>query len=334
MRTIPADYTFSEKDNIALTNVLLEVSENPYANYTAFSKTVRNIADDASHIPASFLDICEAKRRANRYVDPFVILKNCPVDPDLPFLDFDSPVEDKRKRKKTYVAEAFLELYARLMRQEPISYINVNDGDIFQDIHPMRKLMDSQSQKSAKTIYFHKDLANHFVRPDWVNILGLRASPSNKIYTSFVSNKDLIEYLDRKTLNILREVEFYTPFDDLTKASPNKEVGRAANHPILGGEEDYDIRFFENRTVGLTSRAKAAVTDVTNALHTLKRSLLILKGDFIGASNNECIHNKEVVQVDDQNEVYSRWLMKTVNVKSLDMHKIQMREGEVRIING
>jgi len=334
MRTIPADYTFSEKDNIALTNVLLEVRENPYTNYAAFSKIVRNIADDASYIPISFLDICEAKRRANRYFNPFVMLKNCPIDPDLPFLDFDSPVDDKRKSKKTYVAEAFLELYARLMRQEPISYINVNDGDIFQDIHPMRKLMDSQSQKSAKTIYFHKDLANHFVRPDWVNILGLRASASNKIYTSFVSNKDLIEHLNRKTLTILREVEFYTPFDDLTTASPNKKVGRAANHPVLGGEKDYDIRFFENRTVGLTSRAKAALTEVVHALHTLKRSLLILEGDFIGASNNECIHNKEVVHVDDQNAVYTRWLMKTVNVESLDVHKKHIREGEVRIING
>jgi len=38
--------------------------------------------------------------------------------------------------------------------------------------------------------------------------------------------------------------------------------------------------------------------------------------------------------VDDQNAVYTRWLMKTVNVESLDVHKKHIREGEVRIING
>lgn len=77
------------------------------------------------------------------------------------------------------------------MKQEPIGYTNVNDGDIFQDIHPKRDLVNSQSQKALKPIFFHKDLANHFVRPDWVNILGLRASTENEVYTSFARNKDV-----------------------------------------------------------------------------------------------------------------------------------------------
>jgi L-asparagine oxygenase len=30
----------------------------------------------------------------------------------------------------------------------------------------------------------------------------------------------------------------------------------------------------------------------------------------------------------------NRWLMKTVNVRFLDVHKAHMREGEIRIVNG
>ncbi len=241
---------------------------------------------------------------------------------------------DKRNRKLTYVAEGFLLIYARLAGQEPIGYINVNDGDIFQDIHPMKSLMDTQSQKASKSIYFHKDLANHFVRPDWVNILGLRGSTENEIYTSFVRNKDLIEYLDPQVVKQLRKPDFYTPFDDLTLASSNKEQGRAPEHPVLGGAESYDIRFFENRTIGINKKAQEAIAEVVRALHILKKPLLILKGDFIGSANNECIHNKDVVHIGNEKAVYNRWLMKTVNVKSLDAHKTHMRNGEIRIVDG
>jgi hypothetical protein len=59
----------------------------------------------------------------------------------------------------------------------------------------MQKITDTQSQKALNTIYFHKDLANHFVRLDWVNILRLRASTFNEILTSFMRNKDLLEAL-------------------------------------------------------------------------------------------------------------------------------------------
>ena len=89
------------------------------------------------------------------------------------------------------------------------------------------------------------DLANHFVRPDWVNILGLRASEQNEIYTSFVQNRDLLNYFDDTVLEGLREEKFYTPYNDLTLSSSNKKLGKALNHPILGGAAEYDIRFFE-----------------------------------------------------------------------------------------
>ncbi|ELT91129.1 hypothetical protein CAPTEDRAFT_212443 [Capitella teleta] len=284
---------------------------------------------DDQAISQDFKNFCFSKKYTNKYTDPYVLLKNCPVDPDLPELNVDSPVVDKRERKTTYVAEAFLLVYAELMGQQPIGYINVNDGDIFQDIHPMRSLMETQSQKASKTIYFHKDLANHFVRPDWVNILGLRASPENEIYTSFVQNKELIEALDPAILDLLRREEFHTPYDDLTLSSSNTKLGEAPNHRILGSTEIYDIRFFENRTKGINAQAQQAVDELTRTLHQLKKRLLILKGDFIGSANNECIHNKEVVRIGDEVAVTNRRLMKTVNVQSLDSHKKYMCEGEV-----
>lgn len=334
MWEIKADYSFSDEANDALTRRLLGIRTNPYKNYAAFQADVLRVTAEAGPIPQDFRNLCSAKRSVDPFDDPYVLLKNCPVDPELPMLDLDNPVVDKRNRKTTYVAEAFLVLYAELMGQHPIGYINVNDGDVFQDIHPMRSMMATQSQKAAKSIFFHKDLANHFVRPDWVNILGLRASAQNQIHTSFVRNRDLLAYLDDRVLKGLREERFHTPYDDLTLSSSNKKLGPAPNHPILGGATGHDIRFFENRTVGIDAQAQELVDEVVRALHVLKKRLLILKGDFVGSANNECIHNKEVGRISDEGAVMNRWLMKTVNVRSLDMHRVHMLPSEDRIVNG
>ncbi len=234
MAEIEVDYIFTAEVNKALTNRLLSIQVNPYKDYAGFQTEVMRVLSEQEVLPEDFLNLCHAKKHANQFDDPYVMLKNSPVDPDLPELDLDNPVVDKRNRKLTYVAEAFLMLYAELMGQEPIGYINVNDGDVFQDIHPMRSLMETQSQKAAKTIFFHKDLANHFVRPDWVNILGLRASEKNEIYTSFVRNADLLSFLDEKVIEGLKQEIFYTPYDDLTLSSSNKKLGKAPNHRILG----------------------------------------------------------------------------------------------------
>jgi L-asparagine oxygenase len=130
------------------------------------------------------------------------------------------------------------------------------------------------------TIYFHKDLANHFVSPDRVNILGLRVSPANEILTSFVKNKDLLEALSTETKDILRQEVFYTPYDDLTTSSEHKKLGRAPNHRVLGGQQTTIFRLFENRTVGLNDQACEAVSDVLATLHRLKRPLVDSKGRF------------------------------------------------------
>lgn len=334
MNEMPVDFIFSEAEGQALETALASIRENPYSDYPAFQEAIMRLIRIDHRISADFRNFCSHRKYADACEEPYVFIRNCPVDRDLPELDLDDPVNDKRLRKKTWVAEGFLLLYALLMDQEPIGYANVNDGDIFQDIHPMRSMMETQSQKAAGTIHFHKDLANHFVRPDWVNIIGLRASAKNEIYTSFVRNKDLIEALSPQMRDRLRKPLYNTPYDDLTLASSKVKLGTAPNHPILGGSAAHDIRFFENRTRGITPEAQVAVEEVTGLLHRLKRRLLIRRGDFIGSANNECIHNKEVVKVGDEAGLVNRWLMKTVNVRSLDSHKQHMREGEIRIVHG
>ena len=72
-----------------------------------------------------------------------------------------------------------------------------------------------QNTNKIGHIYFHKDLASHYVRPDFVNMVAVRSNPENEIATTFVKNIDVIDRLSFSEIELLRETRFHTPFDDL-----------------------------------------------------------------------------------------------------------------------
>ncbi len=139
---------------------------------------------------------------------------------------------------------------------------------------------------------------------------------------------------DSDTRDVLRRNEFYTPFDDLTMYKSAVQLGEADLHPILGGATPTDIRFFENRTEGQTPEARRAVELLIDVLHRLKKRVLIQPGDLLGSANNDCLHNKDVGTIRDEKALKERWLMKTVNVRSLRDHHAHFVEGRPRIVQG
>lgn len=222
---------------------------------------------------------------------------------------------------------------AYLLQQEPIGYINVNNGDVYQDIHPKSDLYNSQSQKALNSIHFHKDLANHFVRPDWVNMIALRNSNINRVYTNVVRNKDILKCIDNDTIKILSECKFYTPYDDLSEYKPTqqKELGRANNHPVINKN---DIRFFEKRTLGLDEKSQKALKILIDTIHKVKIKIMLQDGDFMSINNNLTLHEKEIECVNDELLLYHRWIIKTVNVNNLAKHQKFMKKGTNNIVNG
>ncbi|MBS0404101.1 MAG: hypothetical protein JSS18_16670 [Proteobacteria bacterium] len=330
-RELPVDFSFTTAEQNALVKRLEEIRINPYKSYNAFRHELRMLVANDPNV-VRLRDFMEGRRRGSAYEKPFVFLENCPIDSMLPEFGNDNPVAEKHEKKKTFVAEAFLQLYAEVAGEHPISYLNVNDGDVFQDIFPKESLKATQSQKALGPINFHKDLANHYVRPDLVNILGLRSSEENEIYTTFVSNHDILNSLDPSTQATLREPWFYTPYDDLTVMTGNVKLGKAPDHAVLTRE--VDLRFFENRTEGQNDAARAAVMALKAALHANKRRVLMRPGDFVSISNNLSLHGKEIGCIRNEAAQRLRWSIKTVNVHSIAPHLPHVVPGSDYLING
>ena len=197
----------------------------------------------------------------------------------------------------------------------------------------MKRLKESQSQKSMVNLGFHKDLANHFVKPNYVNIICLRNSSDNCVVTYFVRNIDLLNYLDSETLELLEEDNFFTPYDALTKDGDKEgELGKAGSHSIL--YDNKNIAFFEGRTTGLTDQHQRAVDKVKHALHVLKRGIHFEPGDFISTENDRCLHGKQIIEVNQPERLKERWLMKTVNVINIQKIKKHLLKDKRYIVNG
>lgn len=298
-----------ERDN--LVDSLGSARVNPYRNYEDFCTEIRKIAQ-SSTTPPRLREYVAQRQAQSAAENPTGLIKNTPIDSSRPVFDYEEPVLSKHALKTTFVAEGFLTLYAELAGTPGISYENANDGDVFHDVYPKRELADSQSQKALGALNFHRDLANHFVRPDYIYMLGMRSGGANAVYTTFASNKDVISRLDATALAVARQTRFQTPLEPPA-------------HSLVSGA--WGLRVSENRTEGLDAEAAHVLHDVVETIHAVKRGIDIQPGDFVIICNNYCLHNREVRKVVDLGQLETRWLIKTMNVDSRAPHSRHFVDG-------
>jgi len=326
-------YTVSAEEKLNLQNVLLEVKTNPYNDYLEFKQSISGLIAEGL-IPNDLHCFINDSRVHCQKQYPFVFIEGMPLDPILPYFSNEDPVREKRELKTTFVSEGILELFAQIRNEKPIGYLNVNDGDVFQDIFPKKDLFASQSQKALNEIYFQKDLANHFVRPDWVNLLCLRNDIENMITTCFTKNVDVLSAFSSEEKSELSKPQFHTPYDDLSTYKSQVELGEADMHPILTDENEVDIRFFENRTTSNTDVGLQLIKKVTTLLHEHKICVHLRPGDLFATQNNNSLHCKEIVSLKNHALAKKRWIMKTVNVNDYNRVSEYAVENKEYLIHG
>jgi L-asparagine oxygenase len=301
----------SDADRIELTKALGTVEANPYRDYPEFKRQVAQVS--AAGIPESVRQACEQIRRerAEGTAEGHV-LRNCPVDDEIPFLDNEDPSGDKRALKTTFVAEGWLELFGQLCQTPLLSYATRFGGDFFIDVVAINRYKGQQTGYSDGEVVFHNDRTAHPVRADYITLLGMRCPPGELIYTGFVSGRQLLEQLDEATQHTLRQPYFMTPFDVVSRDA-DSSLDRSPAHPILSG--NYSIRYLDTHTtvdVDAPAEAKDALLALKNALaRSVKSRHRLLDGDMLTFANQEGLHNREHIEITDPDTALQRWLLKT-----------------------
>lgn len=310
------DFTFTESEQFNMENVLLTINKSPYIDYLNFQLNTLDKLEKNKSTFEKLIYFCKKIKNTSREEKPFWYIKNSPIDRNIPIFDNIEPVKSKYKLKKTYISEAFLEIFSQLTDNPLLAYETRNNGDFFHDIYPQDQYNSTQTQKTYGELYFHNDRTAHHVRSDYLNLLGLRSDTKNKVLTGYVDGKDILRLLDKESQTVLREPIFVTPFDNLSKSSHKDQI-ESQTHSIL--ENDFTFRFYLNRTYVNSEfdRGEKALKRLEYAIKNAEKSYVYLQpGDFISFPNLNGLHSKELKEINNYKSLKERWILKTYSFKS------------------
>ncbi|SFS59161.1 TauD/TfdA family dioxygenase [Marininema halotolerans] len=304
-------HIFSETENkelcLALSNL---ASISPHVEYTRFKdRMIRNVQEGL--IPEFFIALCERIRSEREEGNHIHVLKNCPVDTDIPELNHDDPVSDKYRLKKTFLGEAFLGTFSYLLGNPLLSYATRNNGDFFTDVVSINRFRGKRTGFTDGDLIFHNDRSSHPVKADYITLLGLRCPENDLVYTTYIDGKDIFSHLSEEQIRVLSENWYYTEVDDLTKEKV-KNWDRSSAHAIINGET---ICFQDTLTQPISNAPTCAVEALLAFKDAMTKSPKmrhrIEYGDLLVFANQYGLHNRERIEVNNPDEVSKRWLLKT-----------------------
>jgi L-asparagine oxygenase len=298
-----------DEDRQQLHATLAGIEENPYKDYPAFARAVAEVAGSVPESLNAAYERIRAERQAG--TSDLHVLRNCPIDEDIPELDRDDPLADKYRTKTTFVAEAFLELHAQLVRTPLLAYATRFNGDFFIDVIAHNKYRGKRTGFSDGELEYHNDRTAHPVRADYICLLGM-CCPDELVYTTFVGGRELLEHLPAEEQETLRRPYFVTPFDVFSK-DRNNQLTSSPTHPILENERSF--RYLDTHTSAAPdapAAAKDAIIALKNALvRATKQRHRILTGDLLTFANQDGLHSREMPEIADPELARTRWLLKT-----------------------
>lgn len=324
-------YTLADAERDKLFGLLATVEGNPYDDYPAFSRAVAGLVEQDA-VPDFFRTVCATIRheRESGTSDAHV-LRNCPLDADLPDLDLDDPVADKLARKRTYVGEALLELFARLTGTPLLSYATRFNGAFFTDVIAINRYRGMQTGFSDSELVYHNDRTAHPVRADFISLLGMRCPEGDYVYTGFIDGRDLLAHLGEAHRHTLRQPWFVTPYDVFSRDN-NGDLTVSDRHPIL--ENHHSFRYLDTSTTaapGAPVEAKDALLALRDAMvRADKKRHRILVGDLFTFGNQDGLHSRDRMEINDPERARRRWLLKTYAFRdqaAADRHRGRWVDG-------
>ncbi|WP_158891660.1 TauD/TfdA family dioxygenase [Amycolatopsis anabasis] len=305
-------YAFTDSERDDLRALLQTVDAHPYRNPVGFCREIAGLIERAE-VPPALIEVTNRIRKDRENAGPYAhVLRNCPLDEHIPLLNQDDPLADKYAKKTTFVSEAFLQLFGHLVRTPLLAYGNRFNGDFFIDVIAINAYRGKQTGYSDGELTFHNDRTAHPVRADFITLLGMRCADGDSTYTSFVSGPSLLAMLSEQEQLTLRRPYFFTPFDVLSR-DKNKSLTVSENHPIFYNE--HSVRYVDTHTTvapDAPPEAKDALLALKNALARVEKARhRIRTGDLFTFANQEGLHNREHIEINDPERARTRWLMKT-----------------------
>lgn len=195
----------------------------------------------------------------------------------------------------------------------PISYIQEQGGNLVQNILPVRKTEYNQISTSSKAeLELHTETAFHPYKPSHLLLLCLRGDKS--AVTTYANSEDFLSDLSEETIEILQEPLFKTRVDESfrTDGSPDVELIM----PILRKTNTgFDVTYDKNFMSGTTLDAEMALKNISWAIATCTKEVVLDDGDLLIINNNRTVHGRKPFQA--RYDGTDRWVLRLFTIRDI-----------------
>jgi len=302
---------FTDEQRIALTKQLSTILPHPYTQYYEFKNEVNDLTQT---LPDFIHKLCDSVVNDRKIDERAHFIKNCPIDINVEKFDPTNPLVDKYQKKKTFIGETFLQVFAELTGIPIFRY--TTDSNFFKDVYGLIQNNPLSNEICLQKLVWHNDATYNKTMPDYITLLGMRACKENKVYTSLIDSREIMMHLDQETQKNLRRNYYATPAKNCAFDSNSIEKQK---HAILF---ESDLRYCSGVTQSLPEsplEAKDALIVLENAImkSSIKR-FSIGDRDLLCFPNKHYLHNRETIKVTNIEEAYHRWLLKTSHLQNPD----------------
>jgi len=300
---------FTDEQRIALTKQLSTIISNPYSQYYEFKDEVKDLKQT---LPDFIHQLCDSIVNDRKIDERAHFIRNCPIDINVEKFDPTNPSVDKYQKKKTFIGETFLQVFAELTGTPIFRY--TTDSNFFKDVYGLIQSNPLSNEICLQKLVWHNDATYNKIMPDYITLLGMRAYKENKVYTSLIDSREIMMHLDQETQRNLRRNYYATPAKNCAFDSNSIE-----EHPIL---IESKLRYCSS----VTQCAPESPVEAKDALIALETAIMkssikrfiIGDRDLLNIPNKHYLHNREAIQVNNIEEAYHRWLLKTSHLQNPD----------------
>jgi alpha-ketoglutarate-dependent taurine dioxygenase len=305
-------------------NLFLAPGPNPYQETEEFLFDCEMRADEMPRYVRRAL--LEFQVRSNP--EGILLLRGLPIDPSLYHVH--TPLNAQRSiEKTTFVSERCLAMIGSRLGHL-VSYIQEKNGDLFQNLAPVKEQEQIQSSGGSKTrLQFHRETVFHPYAPEYLLLFCLRPDHERLAETTYASITQALPLLSEPQRDLLFQPLYRTGID-YSFGNLQTIKGNGPVLPVLyGNRHDPFLNYDEDLMEAITDEAQAALEALKQAIAQVYRGIKLDVGDLLCIDNRRTVHGRSSFA--PRYDGFDRWLQRSFVVRDLGESAVDRNPGE-RII--
>lgn len=291
-------------------NLFLAPGPNPYQDTEEFLFDCEMRADEMPRFVRRAL--LEFQVRSNP--DGILLLKGLPIDPGLYYVH--TPLNAQRSQEKTtFVSERCLAMIGSRLGHL-VSYIQEKNGDLFQNLAPVKGQETIQSSGGSQTrLQFHRETVFHPYAPEYLLLFCLRPDHDRIAETTYASITHALPLLSDEHRSLLFQPLYRTGID-YSFGNLQTVKGNGPVLPVLyGNPDDPFLNYDEDLMEALTPEAQDALDALKAAIAQVYRGVKLDTGDLLCIDNRRTVHGRS--SFTPRYDGFDRWLQRSFVVRDL-----------------